>query len=329
MFATPSTPSVIRDVVNILQDVNITPDTLLQGSALSIHNEANQMTIDPEHLDLVNIFQPGIPPLPVNVSLPPAMSRTLQFGGAEAHKDGAAPSCSPEITMTDSFEICMLAMMQKFNQPIWDTIHRIEWALGNDRIPRILQRAGPGYRSEHIVNLVPRASSASDGPVVMTRGATSQQDVLVALPFPSEPPVQEWLNTNAPLIARVDDVNNEEFPALEPMSRGSRHRRNVAQAVVQQRCNIPGATGPDDGHIALNNNNSHIKPLFANIIMQEAVARQQNVKQSADQARAIQGRQKSGNQGMHRVPTDSNLTEVTVIRFGGLENEEEECKFRA
>ncbi|KAN0130022.1 hypothetical protein V8E53_012176 [Lactarius tabidus] len=62
MFITPSTPLVIRDAINIAQDVNITPVTSLRGSALSIHNGANQMSIDPEHLDLANIFPPGIPP---------------------------------------------------------------------------------------------------------------------------------------------------------------------------------------------------------------------------------------------------------------------------
>jgi hypothetical protein len=43
----------------------------------------------------------------------------------------------------------------------------------------------------------------------------------------------------------------------------------------------------------------------------------------------IQGRRPAGNQGPRPSLQDANLTEVTVIRFGGLEDEEEERKFRA
>ncbi|KAN0136108.1 hypothetical protein V8E53_005968 [Lactarius tabidus] len=103
LFATPSTPSVIHDAVNIAQDVVLTLS--LRGSESSIHNEANQMSIDPERLDLANIFPPGIPPLPTNVSLPPAMSHTPQFGGAEAHEDGVAPLCSPESVSANTSDI--------------------------------------------------------------------------------------------------------------------------------------------------------------------------------------------------------------------------------
>ncbi|KAN0134123.1 hypothetical protein V8E53_008060 [Lactarius tabidus] len=287
-FATPSMPSVMREAINIAKDVSLPPDTPLHRTASSIHNKANHMTIDPEHLNLANIFLPGIPQPPINVLLPPAMSRTPKFGGAEAHKDGTAPSCLPEVSVTDTFETQMLSLMAKFNQPIWDTIHRIEQALGEDRIPRILQRAGPGYWSEHIVNLVPR-------------------DTLVAPPFPSEPPVPEWSIPTAESFARVDD---EEFPALETSNRGARCKHNNAQAVICQQSKVLGATGPDNGHIPLTNNNSRIKPLFANV-------------------RAVQGHKQSGNQGPRKSPADRNMTEVTVIRFGGLENKEEECKFRA
>jgi hypothetical protein len=130
-FATPSMPSVIREAVNLAQSIS------LHSSTLSIHNKDNHMAIDPENLDLANIFPPGIPPPPINPSLPPAMSQTPQFGGAEAHEDRAAPSVSPELTEVSASEIWLFTLMQKFNQPIWDTIHRIEQALGDGRIPRI------------------------------------------------------------------------------------------------------------------------------------------------------------------------------------------------
>jgi hypothetical protein len=70
----PSTLSVIRDAVNIIQDVNYESSASLRGLSSSIHNEANQMAMDPENLDMARIFPPGIPPPPTNVSLPPAMS---------------------------------------------------------------------------------------------------------------------------------------------------------------------------------------------------------------------------------------------------------------
>jgi hypothetical protein len=319
-FATPSTPSVIRDAIEIAQDV------LLRSSTSSIHNEANHMAIDPEHLDLTNIFPLGIPPPPLNVSLPPPMLQTPQFGGAEAHEDGAAPSASPEALEANASEIRLFALMQKFNQPIWDTIHRIEQALGDGRIPRALQRAGPGYRSEHMHKQAARVPSAPNGPEVTTQVSRERQVSQVAPPLPSEPPVPEQSTPPADTIARVDD---DEFPALEPTSRGSRCRRNAASTVLQQRRNIPGAVGPDDGHISITNNNSRIKPLFANIITREAVAQQQNIKTMAAQARQPKDGNHLGIKALAKTPSDGNMTEVTVIRFGGLENKEEECKFRA
>jgi hypothetical protein len=43
----------------------------------------------------------------------------------------------------------------------------------------------------------------------------------------------------------------------------------------------------------------------------------------------FKGRKPSGNQGNANAGGWQPMTEVTVIRFGGLENEEEERKFRA
>jgi hypothetical protein len=308
LFVTPSTLSVINKVVNLAEDLMLSPS--LCGSSLSIHNKANHMTIDPETLNPADIFPPGIPLPPTNVSLPPAMSCTPQFRGAEAHEDGVAPSCSPEVMAMDTFETQMLAMMAKFNQPIWDTIHRIEQALGGDRIPRIPQHAGPGYWSEHIKPTAPQVSSASVGPAVTTQDTRSQQDTQVAPPFPSEPLVPEQSLPRQEPVARVDD---EQFPELEPISRGVRCKCNTARAILQQRHSVPGASGPDNGCIPLSNNNSRIKPLFANVITQATVAQQQSVQHSAAQAHNIQGCKPSGNQGTRKSPSDSNLTEVTVI----------------
>jgi hypothetical protein len=75
-FATPLTPSVIREAINLVKDVVLTPSESAQGSASSIHNKANHMSIDPETINPADIFPPGIPPPPAIVSLPPAMSCT-------------------------------------------------------------------------------------------------------------------------------------------------------------------------------------------------------------------------------------------------------------
>ncbi|KAN0138338.1 hypothetical protein V8E53_003801 [Lactarius tabidus] len=287
-LATPSTPSVIRDAVLLVQD--LTPTNLLRGSALSIHNQANQMSIDPENLNLANIFPPGIPLPPTNISLPPAMSRTPPFGGAEAHEDGVAPSCSPDIDTLTALEHRMMAFMQKINQPLWDTIHRLEQAIGNGGIPRIPQRAGPGYRSEHTKPMATRASSSTVGPVVTTQDTRLRQDTQAAPPFPSEPPIPGQSTSIVEQITRIDD-DNDEFPPIEQAGRGQRRKHNAAQRAINLRRSVPGAT--------------------------------------AAQARALQGRNPSGNAKKRVLPADGNLTKVTVIRFGGLDNEEEECKFRA
>jgi hypothetical protein len=146
----------------------------------------------------------------------------------------------------------------------------------------------------------------------------------------SEPlqPVPERSLPEVEPIARVDNDNN--FPVLENASRGTRCKCNSAQANFDRQSKVPGATGPNDGHIPLyTNNNSRIKPLFANVITQKAVAQQQGIQRSTTQARAVQGHNQSGNQGARARAADSNLTEVTVIRFRGLQDNKEECKFRA
>jgi hypothetical protein len=61
-YLTPPTPSVIREAVDIADAPSITPS--LRGLSSSIHNEANQMALDPESIDYKTIFPPGIPAPP-------------------------------------------------------------------------------------------------------------------------------------------------------------------------------------------------------------------------------------------------------------------------
>jgi hypothetical protein len=324
-YATPATPSVIRDAVELAKDVELlATQQSLHGSSSSIHNTANHMAIDPENLVPADVFTPGIPLPPTNISLPPAMSRTLQFGRAEAHEDGVAPSLTPEIDPHAAFWTKMESQMNKFVQPIWDMIHRIESSM-QDRIPRIPPHAGPGYCSEHIHYQAPKVSSAAIAPRLTNQGTRLQDNTVDATPFPSETLIPRALEV---LIARVDD---KEFLQLSQASRGTRRRNKARIAAIEARQSVPGATGPadDNRYIQMTSNNSRIRPMFANIVTQMAVTQQQTVQHSAAQARAVQGHKPAGNQGARMAANDGNLTEVTVVHFGGLENAEEERKFRA
>jgi hypothetical protein len=207
-IATPATNSIIRDAVELAQEVELTAtQQSLRGSYSSIHNQANQMTIDPEQLVPADIFPPGIPLPPTNASLLPAMSCMPQFGIAEAHEDGIAPSLTPDIDPHAAFWMKMESQMNKFVQPIWDTIHRIESSM-QDRIPRAPPRTGPGYRSEHINSQALKVSSAAIAPRLMNQGTRLQDNTNSATPLPSETLI-------APVSENpITQVDDEEFLQL-------------------------------------------------------------------------------------------------------------------
>jgi hypothetical protein len=320
-FTTPSTPSVIREAVDLAQSVS------LRGSASSIHNSANAMAMDPETIDYRNIFPPGIPAPPSNPSLPPQMSRTPEFGIDQEVNDGVAMTSSPSVAPTTDTAL----IIQEINRSIahgmkeiWATVRRLEAEVRGGPI-RIPPRAGPGYREEH--HRIPQAQQAhsvAPVPALTNQENTSQtvaQDATPFLPNDTPRPAHEE-------FPRVDD---EEFPSLENAQNSSNNRRRRAQsAKIRLRQQVPGATGPDDGHIPIQSAQSRIKPLFANIATQATVAQNQKIANTAHQARAVQGRKPGGNQGpTRRNAADAELTEVAVIRFGGLEDAEEERKFRA
>ncbi|KAN0129433.1 hypothetical protein V8E53_012765 [Lactarius tabidus] len=322
-FPTPPTPSEMHFAAALARDVSLPQNSApsLRGLSSSIHNTENQMECERESFDPASLFPPGIPPPPAKVSLPPAMSRTPQFGGAEAVEDGVAPSCSPEVEIKNVVQLSVDATIGRCLQPLWETIHRLEALLTNN-IPRAPPRAGPGYRTEHIAKPTPKVSSAAIAPRLTNQGTRTHDNTESVIPIPSVSPIAQPEETPA---ARVDDEEN--FPQLSH-SRGQKRRQNAQARVLETRHSVPGAVG-DDGYIPITSNNSRIKPLFANVITQSAVAQQQRVQRSAAQARAVQGRKPAGNQGACTNTNDANLTEVTVIRFGGLENEEDERKFRA
>ncbi|KAN0129969.1 hypothetical protein V8E53_012224 [Lactarius tabidus] len=315
-FITPSTPSTIRNAVDIADALSITPS--LRGLDSSIHNKDNQMVTDVENIDYRTIFPPGIPAPPSNPSLPPPMSRTPDFGGDQILYDGVnvsiTPTPPPHNELNFSFDAITRAITSAI-QPVWAKIRKLEAKMDGGQ-PRAPPRAGPGYRAEFINHPpAPKVSGAPIAPVLTNQGTRSQSGIQAANPFPS---------VNEPQA--VDDgivtagIDEEDFPVLgDEMPKANNRRKRSKAAVQRQWHTVPGAIGPtnDDGIIPVTSHQSKIKPLFANIITQDAVAKQQ------------QGRKPAGQQGQRTSPQEGNLTEVTVICFGGMEDEEQERKFRA
>ncbi|KAN0128913.1 hypothetical protein V8E53_013286 [Lactarius tabidus] len=322
VFVTPSMPSVIREAIELAEEIS------LRGSASSIHNPANAMALDPETIDYRNIFPPGIPAPPSNPSLPPQMSRTPDFGIDQEVNDGIALSSSPSVVPTTDTALIIQAMDRSIAhamKEIWATVRKLEAEVRGGPV-RIPPRAGPGYREEH--HRIPQAQQAhsvAPVPELTNQGNTPQTVAQDATPF---------LPTDNQRPAHDDDfprVDDEEFPALGNINNSSNNQRRCAQsAKIRLRQQVPGATGPDDGYIPVQSAQSRIKPLFANIATQATVAQNQKIANTAHQARAIQGRKPGGNQGpTRRNDAGAELTEVAVICFGGLEDAEEEHKFRA
>jgi hypothetical protein len=318
-FGTPATTSTIRQAVDLAEDIS------LRGTSSSMHNPANSMAIDPEAIDYRNIFPPGIPAPPSNPSLPPQMSRTPEFGSNQ--EDGAAPSSSPKVVPTSDTALIIQAMDRSIAhamKDIWATVCKLEAEVRGGPV-RIPPRAGPGYCTEHH-RIVPtqQAHSVAPVPELTNQGSTSQTVAQVVIPsLPSEEP-------NRCTTSELPQVDDVEFPALGEEHAGNNNRRRHNQAArLQQRQNVPGATGPEDGYIPVTSAQSRIRPLFSNITTQAAIMHNQKVANTAHQARAVQGRKPSGNQGPYRKQDNAELTEVAVIRFGGLEDAEEEHKFRA
>jgi hypothetical protein len=293
-----------------------------------MHNPTNVMAVDPETIDYRNIFPPGIPAPPSNPLLPPQMSRTPDFGGDQEGNDSIAPSISPSVAPTTDTGVIIHSINKAIADamgPIWATVCRLEVEVRGGPV-RLPPCAGLGYRAEHH-RTVPtqQAHSVAPVPELTNQGSTSQtvaQDVIPSLP--NDVPTR----TSMSELPHVDD---EEFPALgEEDPAGPKNRRHHTQSVrLRQRQSIPGATGPNNGYIPVTSAQSKIRPLFANVATQAAVVQNQRVANTVQQARTIQGHKPSGNQGPWKRHDSAELTEVAVIWFGGLEDTEEECKFRA
>ncbi|KAN0139074.1 hypothetical protein V8E53_003076 [Lactarius tabidus] len=224
------------------------------------------------------------------------MSRTPDFGGDQ--DDGATPSITPATPPTNPLIHSMDKAIADATGPVWATICHLEAAiLGGPVQPDMI------------------------APVLTNQGTKSWTDNQGATPFPlnNEPPQSK--NTNN--LPRVD--NDDAFPPLEMASGLNNHRWHNNLVKERQRQSVPGATGPtnNDRFITMSSNQSRIRPLFANVATEEAIAQQQC-------ARTVQGHRITGNQGsIHKTQSDAELTEVAVIQFGGLEDAEAKQKFRA
>ncbi|KAN0135503.1 hypothetical protein V8E53_006782 [Lactarius tabidus] len=304
------------------------------------------MALDPESIDYRTIFPPGILAPPSNPLLPLGMSRTPEFGNNQAMNDRVNPSLTPSAPPQDAITRTINSAVQ----PMWAAVHRLEAKIDSGP-PRAPPQAGPGYRAKFIHHSpVPKVSAAPATLLSSDSGLAVQSRIQAADPIPLAdfiPHEDVAAATPTPLASAVCELprlDNEEFPALELDNAPSTSCKKCAKAVVQRQWqSVPGALGStdqnttaplprrngDDGHIPTTSHQSRIRPLFTNVITQAAVAQQQQVKCSADQACTVQGRNTAGKQGPCPSLQDTNLTEVTVIRFGGLEDEEEERKFRA
>ncbi|KAN0139524.1 hypothetical protein V8E53_002640 [Lactarius tabidus] len=177
---------------------------------------------------------------------------------------------------------------------------------GNDGVAPSISTATPptdpiafiAHRMDKaIADAMGPAQPATIAPVLTNQGTKSRVVDQGATPFlPNDEPPPRGITAD---IQRVDD--DDAFPRIEREPTPKNRRRHNNAAKDKQRQSIPGATGPanDDGFITVTSNQSRIRPLFANVATQAALNQQQRVQ----------------------------LTEVAVIRFGGLQDEEAEHKF--
>jgi hypothetical protein len=171
--------------------------------------------------------------------------------------------------------------------------------------------------------------------------ATYSQGTPDIVTVPSHIPVTDATLEEPNSVNFLEPVDAAMFPSLEetrlaiPSRCIKRNAENKA-AKEKQRSSVPGATGPtptplpaphaariddDDGHITLRT--SRVRPMFASIVTQKVMNQHQSATITGNQARAIQGRSKTG-RATDAAPADESVTHATVIRHGGLPDAEAE-----
>jgi quinol monooxygenase YgiN len=171
--------------------------------------------------------------------------------------------------------------------------------------------------------------------------ATNSRGMPDTVTVPSHIPVTDAMLEDPRPVPSLEPVDAAMFPSLEetrlaiPSCRVKRNAENKA-AREEQRRSVPGATGPtptplpaphvariddDNGHIPLRT--SRVRPMFASVATQKAMKDHQTATTTGNQARAVQGRSKSG-QAKSVPSTEESVTHATIIRHGGLPDAEAE-----
>jgi hypothetical protein len=241
-FTTPPTPSVICKAVDIADALSLMPS--LRGLASSIHNEDNQMALDPESINYKSIFPPGIPAPPSTQSLLPRMSRTPDFGDEQAMNDGVNPLLTPSAPPQGNTDFSLDAITCAINtavQPMWATIRRLEAKLDGG-LPRAPPWAGPGYCAEFIHHSpAPKVSAVPVTLLSHDSGLTTQSQIQAADPLsladliPLEDVAAATPTPLASAVCKPPRLDDKEFPALELEITPSTSCKKCVKAAVQRQ----------------------------------------------------------------------------------------------
>jgi hypothetical protein len=332
---------------NAMTDDSPSPKTQWPSAAHSRH-----ATPAPDFTNLPPHFTPAPDMLPFEA----------RIRGSDMVDDGPAPSDRTPTreldptkaaahlisnTVRDEIDKRLNPITKQLNTLI-DIVQRMSDKVYNK--PTVAQ-AAPPTAAPAPTRKVPQNQRPSTLPVPLTppvpgAPATHSQGVSETVYVAKHVPVTDATSEAPAAISPTLAVDAVEFPLIEetrlaiPSHRIKRNMENKAAKDRQWR-QVPGATGPshtpqdmpditcvdgDDGHIPLRS--SRIRPLFASIATQKVVMQHQKATTTGNQARAVQGRSKSG-QRQAIPPNEQSVTYATVIRHGGLPNAEAERALHA
>jgi hypothetical protein len=297
---------------------------------------------------------------PASDMAPNASPFTARIGGND-EDDGPAPSdrtptAEPDPAMAAAHHITN-AVRHEVEQCLNPIVLQLNSLTGlmqrlSDKVfsaPAVVTKAAPlsvaptparTQNVSHPTIPVSKDTPVSQAPVTVSPG------VPVIVTVPTHTTVTDATSEVPNPVNSSEPVDAVMFPSLEetrlaiPSHRVKRNAENKA-AREKQRSSVPGATGPtptplpaphaariddDDGHIPLRT--SRVRPMFASVATQKAMKDHQTATTTGNQARAVQGRSKSGH--AKSVPsTEESVTHATIIRHGGLPDAEAERALHA
>jgi hypothetical protein len=308
----------------------------------------------PDFARLPSHFTPA-PDMPPN-----ATPFTVRIGGND-EDDGPAPSdrtptAEPDPAMAAAHHITN-AVRHEVEQCLNPIVLQLNSLTGlmqrlSDKVfstPAVATKAAPPSAAPNPARIQnvshPTIPVLKDAPVPRIP-ATNSRGATDTVTVPSHTPVTDAMSEDPRPVPSLEPVDAAMFPSLEetrlaiPSRRVKRNAENKA-AREEQRRSVPGATGPtptplpaphvariddDDGHIPLRA--SQVRPMFASVATQKAMKDHQSATTTGNQARAVQGRSKSGQ--AKSVPSmEESVTHATIIRHGGLPDAEAERALRA